>query len=89
MAILMTISMLGLSWSFPFFVAKNLRISMSGGYVLHRMYLKGHNFTDFGWTAMYANSASRWAGTTSAYHLSLLTVLNEFWGIASASRTTE
>ncbi len=50
----------GVSWSFPFFVAKNLQIPMSGGYVMHRMYLKGDNFKDFGWTAMYANSASRW-----------------------------
>ncbi len=50
----------GFSWSFPFFVVKNLQIPMSGGYLLHRMYLKGDNLKDFGWTAMYANSASRW-----------------------------
>ncbi len=50
----------GFSWSFPFFVVKNLQIPMSGGYLMHRMYVKGHGFRDFGWTAMYANSASRW-----------------------------
>ena len=56
----------GVSWSFPFFVGKNLQIPMSGGYILHRMYAKGHKFRDFGWTAMYANSASRWADTYMA-----------------------
>ena len=56
----------GFSWSFPFFVVKNLQIPMSGGYVLHRMYLKGTNLRDFGWTAMYANSASRWVDSYMA-----------------------
>ena len=50
----------GFSWSFPFFVVKNLEIPMSGGYLVHRMYLKGHSLVDFGWTAVYTNSASRW-----------------------------
>ncbi len=50
----------GFSWTFPFFIGKNMSIPMTGGYVLHRMYLKGHDLRDFGWTLLYANSASRW-----------------------------
>lgn len=50
----------GISWVFPFFVVKNLDVSMSGGYLMHRMYLKDEDFRDFGWTALYTNSASRW-----------------------------
>jgi hypothetical protein len=33
---------------------------MTGGYVLHRMYLKNQKLRDFGWTLLYTNSASRW-----------------------------
>jgi hypothetical protein len=50
----------GFSWTFPFFIGKNMNIPMTGGYVLHRMYLKGPKLEDFGWTLLYANSASRW-----------------------------
>jgi hypothetical protein len=50
----------GLSWTFPFFIGKNLTVPMTGGYVLHRMYAKGYDLRDFGWTLLYANSASRW-----------------------------
>jgi hypothetical protein len=51
---------LGVSWSFPFFVVKHLHVPMTGGYVLHRMYLKDERFRDAGWTLMYTSSASRW-----------------------------
>lgn len=54
---------LGISWAFPFFVVKNLQVPMSGGYILHRMYLTGDRMQDFGWMALYANSASRWFDT--------------------------
>ncbi len=50
----------GFSWTFPFFIGRNLNLPMTGGYVLHRMYLKGPHLRDFGWTLLYANSASRW-----------------------------
>jgi len=50
----------GISWVFPFWIVKNLDVSMSGGYLLHRMYLKDEDFRDFGWMALYTNSASRW-----------------------------
>ncbi len=50
----------GFSWTFPLFIGRNLNLPMTGGYVLHRMYLKGHDLRDFGWTLLYANSASRW-----------------------------
>ena len=53
----------GFSWSFPFFVVKNLNVPMTGGYILHRMYAKGYQLRDFGWTALYAPSASRWVDT--------------------------
>ena len=50
----------GFSWTIPFFIGRNMSVPMTGGYVLHRMYLKGHRLRDFGWTLLYANSASRW-----------------------------
>ena len=53
----------GFSWVFPLFIVKNLEIPMSGGYLLHRMYLKGPDLGDFGWMLLYANSASRWVDT--------------------------
>ena len=50
----------GLAFSFPFFVIKHFEDPMGGGWVLHRMYLKDENMRDFGWTLLYAPSASRW-----------------------------
>jgi len=54
---------LGFSWVFPLFIVKNMTIPMTGGYLLHRMYLKGDGLGDFGWMLLYANSASRWVDT--------------------------
>ena len=54
---------IGFSWVFPLFIVKNMTVPMSGGYLLHRMYLKGDNLGDFGWMLLYANSASRWVDT--------------------------
>ena len=51
---------LGFAWVFPFFIVKNWEVSLSGGFIVHRMYLKGNDLQDFGWQAMYTNSASRW-----------------------------
>ncbi|MEJ2484002.1 MAG: hypothetical protein P8049_13055 [Gemmatimonadota bacterium] len=51
---------LGVSWVFPFFIVKNLHVDMSGGYVLHRMYLTGGKRDGFGWQLLYTSSASRW-----------------------------
>jgi len=50
----------GFAFSFPFFIIKHLEDPMGGGWVLHRMYLKDENMRDFGWTLLYAPSASRW-----------------------------
>lgn len=50
----------GLSFAFPFFVVKHLEDPMGGGWIVHRMYLKDENMRDFGWTLLYAPSASRW-----------------------------
>ena len=54
---------LGVAWVFPFFIVKNFEVSLSGGFIVHRMYLKDDGFRDFGWQFMYTNSASRWFDT--------------------------
>jgi hypothetical protein len=54
---------LGFSFVFPFFIVKNLEESTSGGFIVHRMYLKDYNLRDFGWQLMYTPSASRWVDT--------------------------
>jgi hypothetical protein len=54
---------LGLAFVFPFFIVKNWEVSLSGGFVVHRMYLKDKGFSDFGWQATYMSSASRWFDT--------------------------
>ncbi len=51
---------LGVSWVFPFFIVKNFHVGMSGGYVLHRMYLTWGDTDSFGWQLLYTSSASRW-----------------------------
>jgi len=53
---------LGVSWVFPFFIVKNFEVSLSGGFIVQRMYFTD-DFRDFGWMAMYTNSASRWFDT--------------------------
>ena len=53
---------LGAAWVFPFFIVKNWEVSLSGGFVVHRMYLT-NDFRDFGWQATYMSSASRWFDT--------------------------
>jgi hypothetical protein len=50
----------GVAWSFPFFVVHHLTNPMNGGYILQRMYLRGHGLDDFGWQALSTRSASRW-----------------------------
>ncbi len=50
----------GFSWTFPLFIGKNMTVPMTGGYIMNRMYLKGYDLKDFGWTALYTSSASRW-----------------------------
>ncbi len=51
---------MGASFVFPFFIVKNLEVSLSGGFIVHRMYFKDEGWRDFGWQAMYTPSASRW-----------------------------
>jgi hypothetical protein len=51
---------LGLSFVFPLFIVKNFEDPMSGGFIVHRMYLKDDHLHDFGWMLMYTPSASRW-----------------------------
>ena len=54
---------LGLSFVFPFFLIRNFEEPMTGGWLVHRMYLKDKGLRDFGWTVMYMPSASRWFDT--------------------------
>lgn len=51
---------LGVSFVFPLFIVKNFEDPMSGGFIVHRMYLKDQGLRDFGWMLMYTPSASRW-----------------------------
>ena len=53
----------GFVWSFPFLIFKHLEDPMTGGYILQRMYVEGPHLSDFGWTALYTPSASRWLDT--------------------------
>ena len=54
---------LGFAFVFPFFIVKNWEVSLSGGFIMHRVYLKDEGLRDFGWQATYMNSASRWFDT--------------------------
>jgi len=53
----------GFSFVFPAFVVKHLEEPLTGGYIVHRMYLKDTGLRDFGWQLMYTPSASRWFDT--------------------------
>jgi len=53
----------GFSFVFPFFIVKHLVDPLAGGYILQRMYFEDDRFRDFGWTALYTPSASRWLDT--------------------------
>jgi hypothetical protein len=54
---------IGVSFVFPFFIVKNLEESTSGGFIVHRIYLKDTGLRDFGWQLMFTPSASRWVDT--------------------------
>lgn len=54
---------LGLSFVFPLLIVKNVEDPMTGGFLVHRMYLKDTGLRDFGWMLMYTPSASRWIDT--------------------------
>jgi hypothetical protein len=50
----------GISFSFPFFIVRNLEDPMGGGFITHRMAFTDTNLRDFTWMANYSPSASRW-----------------------------
>ena len=50
----------GLALSFPLLVLKNVPEPLTGGYLVNRMFVRGHQPVDFGWQVMYTPSASRW-----------------------------
>lgn len=53
----------GLSWVFPLLVIRNFEEPLSGGWLVHRMYVTGPSLTTFGWQIMHMPSASRWFDT--------------------------
>lgn len=79
----------GLVWSFPFFVVKHLEDPMTGGYVLQRMYVRGEKLRDFGWTALYTPSASRWldsylsAGAENLHTVDAAGAIHGDWGFVA------
>jgi hypothetical protein len=50
----------GIVFNFPFFIVKNFEEKMSGGWIVHRIYLKDEKLKDFGYNLLYTTSASRW-----------------------------
>jgi len=48
---------------FPFFIVAHLNDPMTGGYLVHRMYLKNKRLRDLGWMITYMPSGSRWMDT--------------------------
>jgi hypothetical protein len=51
---------LGVSFTFPFLIVKNVEDPLTGGFIVNRVYLKSTELADFGWMAHYTTSASRW-----------------------------
>jgi hypothetical protein len=51
---------LGVSVTFPLFIIKNFEEPLAGGYIVNRVYFTGDNLDEFGYTALYTPSASRW-----------------------------
>ncbi len=50
----------GVSFTFPLLILRNFEDPLTGGFVVHRVYLKDFSPTDFGWQLLYTPSASRW-----------------------------
>jgi hypothetical protein len=68
---------LGFSFTFPFFIVAHLNDPMTGGYLVHRMYLKNKRLRDFGWMITYMPSASRWMDTYLGVGYEALTIEEE------------
>ena len=50
----------GISLVFPFFVIRNLEVSITGGWLVQRLIFSDRKLRDITWQAMYTTSASRW-----------------------------
>jgi hypothetical protein len=50
----------GLSLVFPLLIVKNISDPVAGGWLVNRMFFKGHHLQDCAWNVMYTSSASRW-----------------------------
>jgi hypothetical protein len=50
----------GISFSFPFFIVRNLEDPMAGGFITQRLIFTDQDLQDITWMANYSASASRW-----------------------------
>ena len=50
----------GLSLAFPLLIFKNVQDPLAGGWFVHRIYVQGADWEDYGWLINYSPSASRW-----------------------------
>ncbi len=50
---------LGVAFSFPLLITKNVEVPMIGGWLVNRVYLQDHDLRDFGYGLLYTPSASR------------------------------
>ena len=50
----------GIVFNFPLFIVKNFEESMSGGWIVNRLYFKDYKLRDIGYNLLYTTSASRW-----------------------------
>lgn len=50
----------GVAMAFPLFVVKNFEVSLTGGWLLNRVYIETDRWA---WTLLYTSSASNWMGS--------------------------
>lgn len=67
---------LGISFTFPLFLVKNFEDPLGGGYIVNRVYFTGDDLNEFGYTAIYTPSASRWIDFYTGMGFQTLTSTN-------------
>ncbi len=50
----------GVAAAFPLFIVKNYNVSLTGGWLVNRVYIESDRWA---WTLLYTNSASNWIGS--------------------------
>lgn len=53
----------GVAAAFPLFIVRNYEVSLTGGWLVNRIYFEGPRLEDFAWTLLYTASASNWMGS--------------------------